>query len=61
VSAAESLSFPRAALIAISEREIALSSKMFSVFRKRAVARLASRSGDSTAKIRTTVSNSNRI
>jgi hypothetical protein len=34
MSAAESLSLPRAALIAISEREIALSSKMFSIFRK---------------------------
>jgi hypothetical protein len=34
---------------------------MFSVFRKRAVARLVSRSGDSTAKIMTTVSKSNRI
>ena len=36
-----------AALIAISEREIALSSRMFSVFCKRVVARLVSRSGDS--------------
>jgi hypothetical protein len=46
--------------MAISEREIALSSRMFSVFCKMAVARLVNRSGDSTAKINATVSRSNR-
>jgi hypothetical protein len=60
VSAAENFNLPRATLMAISEREIALSARMFSVFYKMAVVRLVSRSGDSTAKIRATVFKSKR-
>src|SRR5207244_8204503 len=58
--AAETFSFPSAVLIAISERETALSSRIFSGFSKAAIARLLSRSGDSTAQIRITVSRSRR-
>src|SRR5208337_5279074 len=58
--AAEILNLPKAALIAISEMETALSSRTFSVFSKTRVARLLSLCGDSTAKIRTAVSRSRR-
>src|ERR1039458_3005027 len=59
-TAAEILNLPKAVLIAISERETALSSRTFSVFSKTRVARLLSRGGDSTAKIRMAVSRSKR-
>src|SRR5712691_1021064 len=54
--AAVSPSFPSVVLIAISAREIALSSRMFSGFCNAEATRLLRRSGVSTAKIRTAVS-----
>src|SRR5437879_13711059 len=60
VLAPESFSLPRADLIAISESETALISRILSVFSKAAVARLVRRSGDSTAQMRMAVSRSRR-